>query len=261
MHNNESKQKTLFQNKSIDFLIPDWPAPENIRAVTTLRTHGFSTGSYASLNLGDHVDDNLAAVHKNRQLLIETLGFECEPFWLNQVHGIKAVDLDNLISGKDDNEADAVFTHIKAQPCIVLTADCLPVLLCDRAGTIVAAVHAGWRGLLNGVIEATVKAMKVRGEELLAWMGPAIEPPAFEVDADVREQFIKVDPNAKDAFEHKYDQKWLCNLFLLGKQRLHSVDVVAIYGGRECTYSSPEKFFSVRRDKNTGRFASIIWMS
>lgn len=256
----------------IDFLIPDWPAPSNVRALTTLRTQGLSTGAYASLNLGDHVGDDLATVQKNRQLLMETLGFQHDFFWLNQVHGIKAVEIvENFytpIPGPSpeerrevsNNEADASFTRTKQQPCVVLTADCLPVLLCDRSGTIVAAVHAGWKGLLGGVIEATVKSMKVPGEELLAWMGPAIGPSAFEVDADVRDQFIAVDSNAKNAFEHKRDQKWLGDMFLLGRQRLNSVGVVDIYGGGECTYSDPDRFFSARRDKNTGRLASLIWI-
>lgn len=247
----------------IDFLKPDWPAPSNVYALITLRTHGFSAGAYASLNLGDHVGDDLAAVQKNRQMLMETLGFQRDLFWLNQVHGVKAVELPlPSPSGRREGvEADAAFTRVKQQPCIVLTADCLPVLLCDRSGTIVAAVHAGWKGLLSGVIEETVKAMQVPGEELLAFLGPAIGPSAFEVDADVRSQFIAIDANAKDAFKHKCDQKWLGDIFLLGRQRLNSVGVVAIYGGGECTYSHADRFFSARRDKDTGRFASLIWMT
>jgi YfiH family protein len=242
----------------INFLTPDWPAPPHIHALTTLRIGGCSVGNYASLNLGDHVGDDPVCIEENRQKLYETLKFQHKPFWLNQVHGIKVIDWNG---SPQNNEADAAFTRLKQYPCVVLTADCLPILLCDREGTIVAAVHAGWKGLLSGVIETTVAAMQVPGEKLLAWMGPAIGPAAFEVGEEVREQFITVDEQAQSAFRHKGGQKWLADIFSLGRQRLRRVGVTAVYGGNECTYSDAERFFSFRRDKDTGRLATLIWMT
>jgi polyphenol oxidase len=242
----------------INFLVPDWPVPSHIRALTTLRTGGFSTGHYATLNLADHVGDDPVCVEKNRQKLRETFGFQHEPFWLKQVHGVEVIDLDRA---SESNEADASIASLKQHPCAVLTADCLPVLLCDRKGTKVAAVHAGWKGLLSGVIEASVKAMQIPGDELLAWMGPAIGPEAFEVDEELRKQFISVDPQAEQAFKYKEEQKWLADIFLLGRQRLSRAGVTAVYGGNECTYSDVDRFFSFRRDKETGRMATLIWIT
>lgn len=242
----------------IDQIMPDWPAPPTVRAITTLRTGGVSIGAYASFNLADHVGDDAVAVGNNRQRLREALSLQQEPFWLNQVHGIDVIEWDGAAQ---TNVADAALTRKKQCPCVVLTADCLPVLLCDREGTVVAAVHAGWKGLLNGVIEATVVAMGLPGEQLLAWLGPAIGPTAFEVDGEIRDQFIAVDPQAADAFVCQSRDKWLADIFLLGKQRLQRVGICNVYGGHWCTYRDPQRFFSFRRNKDTGRLATLIWMT
>ena len=154
----------------MDWLRPDWPAPPRVRAVSTLRSGGVSVPPYASLNLGDHVGDAPAAVAQNRKLLQDALGLRKPPAWLRQVHGVDVVD---AMYALDEPVADAAFTQAANTPCVVMTADCLPVLLCDRQGQVVAAAHAGWRGLLDGVIEATVNKMAVAAEEIMAWLGPA----------------------------------------------------------------------------------------
>lgn len=242
----------------IEFIKANWPAPTHIRALTTLRTPGgLSEGAYHSLNLAPHVGDDPQIVAKNHQILCEALQLEHSPFWLEQVHGIDVIHWEQTLP--KNHKADAILTHQKQHPCAVLTADCLPVLLCDRAGSVVAAVHAGWKGLLNGVIEATVANMQIPPEQLLAWMGPAIGPQAFEVGEEVYADFIAKDAKAKQAFTRKNARAY-GDLFLLGKQRLNNVGVTAIYGGGLCTYSDPARFFSFRRDQTTGRMASLIWI-
>lgn len=234
---------------------PDWPAPANVKAIQTTRIGGVSTGVYASLNLGDHVKDQPSLVAANRQRLSHCL--PSEPVWLNQVHGIRVIDaaLASCIES-----ADASFSTRRQVVCVTMTADCLPVLLCDDAGTVVAAVHAGWRSLCDGVIEATVKAMPVASGQLLAWLGPAIGPQAFEVGAEVRAQFIARDAQADTAFVAHGD-KWLGDLYAIARQRLQTLGVTRVYGGGRCTYSEPETFFSFRRDGDTGRMASLIWLA
>lgn len=244
----------------INCLKVEWDAPVGVQAFTTLRTGGFSTGAYATFNLADHVGDDPIAVMKNRQELRQSLGLQREPLWLRQVHGTRVINWNDTIETGVAYEADACFTQLKYSPCVVLTADCLPLVLCDRAGTLVAAVHAGWKGLLSGVIEATVAAMEVPGETLLAWMGPAIGPEAFEVDEAVRNQFMAVDPQAEVAFKPGKAGKWLADIFLLGKQRLNRVGVTAVFGGYQCTYTNADQFFSFRRAKDTGRLATLIWL-
>ncbi|MCB5184157.1 peptidoglycan editing factor PgeF [Methylobacillus gramineus] len=236
-------------------IIPDWPAPANVRAIQTSRAGGVSKAPYRSLNLGMHVGDNPLDVANNRQLLNRYV--PTEPVWLNQVHGIHVVDAATASCVPD---ADATFANSRNTVCAVMTADCLPVLLCDKAGTMVAAVHAGWRSLLDGVIEETVAAMITPGAELLAWLGPAIGPQAFEVGDEVRLAFIAKDAAAVDAFRPRLEGKWLADIFRLGRQRLANVGVTSVYGGGLCTYSEPERFFSFRRDQATGRMASLIWL-
>lgn len=238
-----------------DLLIPEWPAPPNVQALQTLRTGGCSQGSWSSLNLGDHVGDNPAHVAANRDLLRQRL--PAEPCWLRQVHGIVAVDA--ATAGKNV-EADASLSRRAGTVCAVMTADCLPVLFCDRAGTVVAAAHAGWRGLLSGVLEQTIAGMSVANNELLAWLGPAIGPANFEVGGEVRQAFVDSDGAASAAFRAHGRGKWLADLELLARQRLNSAGVSAIFGGGMCTVNDTARFFSYRRDGVTGRMASLIWL-
>ncbi|MCX7185868.1 MAG: peptidoglycan editing factor PgeF [Methylophilales bacterium] len=244
--------------RQLDFILPNWPAPANVKALQTTRVGGVSVGLYTSLNLGAHVGDNHVFVEHNRQLLAPYL--PSSPVWINQVHGIKVI---NASSSRGLQDADASYSTLANVVCATMTADCLPVLLCDTKGTVVAAVHAGWRGLCDGVIEAAVHEMAVPASEVLAWLGPAIGPQSFEVGDDVRTQFIAVDPRASHAFKSHAD-KWLCDLYLLAKQRLQSVGVSQIYGAtintEFCTYSEGERFYSFRRDNVTGRMASLIWL-
>lgn len=239
----------------LPLIIPDWPAPPQVKALQTTRQGGISIGPYAGLNLGDHVKDDPRHVAHNRQLLSDHV--PTEPVWLNQVHGTRVIDA--AVSSCLES-ADASFTNRKQVVCVTMTADCLPVLLCDSAGTTVAAIHAGWRSLCDGVIEATVEAMQMPGGNLMAWLGPAIGPHAFEVGEEVRAQFIAKDPLAEQAFKPQ-GEKWLGDLYLVARQRLQALGVQRIYGGDRCTFSEPDTFFSFRRDGDTGRMATLIWLS
>ena len=240
---------------SAHFIFPDWPAPANVHAIQTTRLGGFSRAPYESLNLGDHVNDNPIIVSKNRQLLNAYL--PTEPVWLNQVHGVRVI---NAALSSCLESADAAFTSKVNTVCVTMTADCLPVLLCDQAGTIVAAVHAGWRSLCDGVIEATLKAMQVEGRHLMAWLGPAIGPQAFEVGSEVRAQFIAQEAESAQAFV-PMGEKWLGDLYKIATQRLYALGVTQIYGGNLCTYTDKSRFFSFRRDGDTGRMGTFIWLS
>ena len=247
----------------LTFISPDWPAPANVKALQTTRNGGVSQAPFESLNLGAHVGDDVLAVAKNRQLLSPYL--PSEPVWVNQVHGTEVIDAAKSTCLQN---ADASFTTQANVVCVTMTADCLPVLLCDKAGTVVAAVHAGWRGLCDGAIEAAVNKMHVNPSEVLAWLGPAISPDAFEVGYDVRQQFIAQDSQAEQAFkphaEHQLNGKWLCDMYLIAQQRLKKLGVKQIYGGGInegfCTYTDEIRFFSFRRDNVTGRMASMIWL-
>lgn len=239
------------------WITPDWPAPPNVRALQTTRDGGVSVGPYASMNLGDHVGDDPAAVMKNRALLRASL--PGEPVWLKQVHGNVVVDAGRAQGVPD---ADAAVARQPGKVCAVMTADCLPLLLCDEAGAVVAAAHAGWRGLAGGVVEAAVRAMQVTPERLLVWLGPAIGPAAFEVGEEVRQAFMAHDPEAAKAFvpNPANPQKWLADIFLLARQRLALLGVTRVYGGGLCTYADGERFYSYRRDQATGRMASLVWL-
>lgn len=239
-----------------DWLLPDWPAPARVRALQTLRRGGCSRAPWDSFNLGDHVGDDPAHVAANRAVLRAQL--PTEPLWLKQVHGIAAVDAEKSTKIV---EADAAFTRQADTVCAVMTADCLPVLFCDRPGTVVAAAHAGWRGLVGGVLEATIQEMAVPAGELLAWLGPAIGPSAFEVGDEVRAAFVADDPGASQAFVPHVPGKWLADIYTLARRRLRRAGVAAIYGGDLCTVSDPERFFSYRRDSVTGRQATLIWLA
>ncbi len=238
-----------------DLLLPDWPAPPGVRAVMTLRTGGVSGGPYASLNLGDHVGDEPEAVAENRRLLREALALPAEPLWLEQVHGTGVARFD----GPDRPQADAAVALAPGQVCAVMVADCLPVLLADRHGACVAAAHAGWRGLAAGVLEATVAAMPADPSQLVAWLGPAIGPDAFEVGPEVRAAFIAADAAAADAFRPGTGDRWLADVYQLARQRLARAGVTEVHGGGLCTVSDPARFFSYRRDGVTGRMAALVW--
>ena len=239
-----------------DWIIPDWPAPVNVRAFITTRAGGVSEGPYASLNLGLRTDDDPRATAANRQRLGAAL--PRPPKWLRQVHGANVVMADGLASMP---EADASIARRRETVCAVLVADCVPVLLADRQGTTVAIAHAGWRGLAAGVIENTVDRMETDPRTLLAYLGPGIGPGAFEVGADVRDAFLAGDAQAEAAFRPHASGKWLADLFLLARRRLARAGVNAVYGGGLCTYSDAARFYSYRRERVTGRMAAVIWHS
>ncbi|MDX1304566.1 peptidoglycan editing factor PgeF [Photobacterium sp.] len=239
------------------WIIPDWPAPKNVKAVSTIRKGGCSAAPYDGFNLGLHVGDNAEHVQRNRDFLQQKLELSLAPAWLNQIHSNRVIDLEKPLSAVTD--ADGSYTQRSGLACAIMTADCLPVLLCDRAGTQVAAVHAGWRGLAGGIIDAALAKFSAPSSEIMAWLGPAIGPTAFEVGGEVREQFMAQDPNAEQAFV-AYGDKWLANLYLLATQRLQSYGVTQVYGGEHCTFNEPQRFYSYRRDPVTGRQASLIWL-
>lgn len=242
----------------LDVLLPDWPAPPRVQALSTTRAGGVSVGPYQSLNLGDHVGDDPAAVDINRARLQGML--PAEPLWLRQVHGTAVADGD--APGAGPVEADAAVARRMGQVCAILTADCLPVLFCDRGGTVVAAAHAGWRGLLGGVLERTLAVMGVPPGAVLAWLGPAIGQAAFEVGDEVREAFVADDPGAISGFKAgPVPGKWRADLAGLARRRLARSGVSAVYGGAHCTYQDARRFFSYRRDGTTGRMGTFIWLT
>lgn len=229
-----------------EFVFPDWPAPFHVRACVTTVALG---------NLAPHVGDDPQQAWVNRTRLRARC--PAEPLWLTQVHGVRCVDVAMTTA---PIEADASFSRHAGLVCAVLTADCLPVLLCDKAGTVVAAAHAGWRGLADGVLESTVHAMNVHAQNLMVWLGPAIGPASFEVGAEVRSAFMEHDPAAAEAFTAGAAQdKWLCDLYALARRRLEACGVFSFWGGGRCTFAEPEHFYSFRRN-NVGRMASLIWL-
>ena len=236
-------------------LIPDWPAPKNVRTLQTTRNGGVSTAPYASLNLGDHVGDNPLAVSRNRMLLAPLL--PSEPVWLKQVHGTAVADAAHTACWP---EADAIVSSRPGAVCVVMTADCLPLLLCDEQGSVVGAVHAGWRGLCEGVIEQTVRTMNVLPQTLMAWLGPAIGPSEFEVGGEVRAAFIARQHEATAAFVPGISGKWHADIYQLARLRLNALGVTRIYGGGLCTHADSMRFFSYRRDGVTGRMGTFIWL-
>ncbi len=239
-----------------DWIVPDWPAAGRVKALITTRRGGVSDGAYASMNLGDAVGDDAENVAENRRRLERYL--PSTPKWLRQVHGKRVVDASEIVA---PTEADASFTSDANVVCAIMAADCLPVLLCDRAGSAVAAAHAGWRGLCSGVIENAVSAMNIPGNQLMAYLGPAIGPTAFEIGADVHAAFVAQDPRAQAAFREHGKEKWLADLYFLARQRLQQAGVAAVFGGSHCTYTDPARFFSYRRDGATGRMAALIWLA
>lgn len=251
----------MITRNNCSFIVPDWPLPNNVKALATTRLGGGSHHPFNSFNLGAHVDDDSCNVSKNRSKLAAECGLPDNSLqWLNQVHGTA------VCQAKPDavvRKADACYSNSKGVACVVMTADCLPVLLCDRQGRQVAAVHAGWRSLAGGIIEETLATFP-HPLDVTAWLGPAIGPSAFEVGKDVLDAFCMQFPElAKDAFlpHPKTPDKWLADLYLLARLRLHSLSVTSVYGGDFCTFNDASRFYSFRRDQQTGRMASLIWLT
>ncbi|XWY19370.1 peptidoglycan editing factor PgeF [Bisgaard Taxon 45] len=242
----------------MDVIKPNWSAPQHVRAFSTLTSGGYSLPPYASLNLGDHVGDDPNTVKRNRTLLVEALKLPQFPLFLNQIHSTRVLSLPTTGQNRD---ADAVYTHQANQVCLVMTADCLPVLLTHSEGNEVAAVHAGWRGLCHGILERTVEKFQAPTDQLMAWLGPAISQPYFQVGKEVREQFIAQDPDAACAFlpDPVVAEKYLADLYLLATQRLNKLGITQVSGGDYCTFAQKEQFFSYRREQQTGRMATLIW--
>lgn len=239
-------------------LAPDWPAPAEVRAAVTLRMGGVSSAPFDSLNVGRHVGDDPEAVDENRRRIRVLLELPGDPVWLEQVHGSEVAD---LASAATVRRADASFARGAGRICAIQVADCLPVLLASHRGTVVAAVHCGWRGLARGVLETTVRTLGVPPGELYAWLGPAIGPGAFEVQDEVRNAFLAHDARAAQAFTGNARGRWQCDLFALARQRLAALGVGGVFGGGVCTYSDPARFFSYRRDGRCGRMAALIWLT
>ncbi len=239
----------------MNWIKPDWPLPKHVHAATTLRTGGVSTGSYASLNPASHVNDNPAHVTANRQIIHDMLRLPAEPVWLEQVHGVRVIKADQA---QGLETADASFTDQSHTVCAVLTADCLPVLFCGDGGDVIAAAHAGWRGLQAGVLKTTLQAMQCKAVSV--WLGPAIGPNHFEVGDEVRTAFCDDQTNHAKAFKANGSGKWLADIYRLARLQLAELGVNHIYGGDFCTVSEPQRFYSYRRDgATTGRMASLIW--
>ena len=236
------------------WLVPDWPAPANIHAATTLRSGGVSNGVFNSLNPAAHVGDNADLVRQNRQIIKDMLELPSEPVWLEQIHSNRVV---NAVKTEVLQQADASYSSDPNVVCAVMTADCLPLLACSTDGSQVAAIHAGWRGLLAGIISNTISAMQTRN--ILIWLGPAIGADCFEVGAEVRDAFIEKSSAFTSAFEQKTNGKWLADIYQLARIDLKALGINSIYGGNYCTVTEEDRFYSYRRDKETGRMATLIW--
>jgi polyphenol oxidase len=241
-------------SKTEHWLIPDWPAPDNIHAATTLRTGGVSVGAFESFNPAMHVGDNLDRVIENRRMIKQRLGLPSEPVWLEQIHSNLVVD---AAKSGSVQQADASYSAEPGIVCTVMTADCLPLLVCDIDGTCVAAIHAGWRGLLAGIITNMVNTL--RKHNLLIWLGPAIGPECFEVGAEVRDAFVDKSTIHTNAFKEMDEGKWLADIYQLARNELMIKGLDKIYGGNFCTFTEQSRFYSYRRDKETGRMATLIW--
>jgi len=250
-----------------NYIQPDWPAPNNVKAFTSCRSGGFSQPPYNSFNIAQHVGDDKDLVNKNRQTLPNCQNFT----WLNQTHSNICVELELHANVEDAVlQGDACFSTQKSQVCAVMTADCLPILLCDSQGTCVAAVHAGWRGLADGVIENTVAKMPVNTKTLMAWMGPAISQRYFEVGKEIKEMFIDY-PQAFSHNNQTTENKYFANLYHIAKQKMFSLGITQVFGGEYCTYQQADLFFSHRRVTHqasngtdpvatTGRMVSAIYL-
>ena len=244
---------------NLDWIVPDWPAPRRVGAFVTTRAGGCSGGPYATLNLGLRTGDDPDAVARNHRRLGAFL--PAPPAWLDQVHGTAIAVLDGA-SPAARPAADAAVTRESGVVCAVLVADCLPVLFTDRGGTVAGVAHAGWRGLASGVLQATVSALADLGaRDLVAWLGPAIGPSAFEVGADVRDAFAARDAGAQRCFVPVREGKWLADLRGLARRQLAGAGVTDVSGGELCTWTDATRFFSYRRERESGRMAALVWLA
>lgn len=253
----------MTMNKDIDYIEPEWPVPENVRAMITTRSGGVSKGKYASFNLAAHVGDDTDCVEENRKRLYKHIGHPVS--WLQQTHSTDVIVLDEYIP--TPTEGDATFTDKKGVVCSVLTADCLPLLVTDKGGEQVAAIHAGWRGLADGIVTETIKCFRAPAKDLLVYLGPAISKPSFEVGLDVLYAFQQGQKSRsyaesiESSFALKEGEKdtYYADMYRLARSELNGLGVEDIYGGEFCSYLDGERFFSFRRDVETGRMASLIW--
>lgn len=237
-------------------LAVEWPAPPQVRAAFSTREGGVSTGPWAGLNLGTHVGDDPTAVAANRAMLAASLGLAREPWWLEQVHGDTVVRLDGPVPAR---RGDGAITATPGQVAVVMVADCLPVLLCDRHGREVAAVHAGWRGLAAGIIGRAVACFAAAPGELIAWLGPCIGPRAYAVGAEQRARFVAADARHDAAFVAR-DGQWFMDLALVARQQLAALGVRSISSAARCVHDDARTFYSYRRDGETGRMAALVWL-
>lgn len=246
-------------NRLNHYIIPNCPLPNSVRAYSTTRIKGHSKTPFHAFNLSFNVGDHDEAVKKNRQQLMDELEMPESPVWLKQVHGNHVITLNDNIS---EPCADASFTMRSNKICVVTTADCLPILLWNQEGTEVAAIHAGWRGLLTDVIGATIQAMTSSPDTLIAWLGPAIGPNVFELNEEIRVDFLNSNPQNIDCFEVRNENKIFANIYKMASHNLNRYGVKNIYGGNYCTYTQNDLFYSFRRDSRvTGRMASLIWIT
>jgi purine-nucleoside/S-methyl-5'-thioadenosine phosphorylase / adenosine deaminase len=240
----------------MEWITPEWPVPEAIKAISTLRSCGVSTGPYTGMNLADHVGDQPTCVARNRRTLRQRLELPSEPAWLRQVHETRVIQADRAGAGTG---ADGSFTNRSGIVCAVMTADCLPVLLYERRSGAVAAVHAGWKGLAGGILQQAI--VRVVDGDWIAWLGPAIGQGAFEVGDDVRAALLCRSDRVITAFTPNGAHRWLADLYEIARILLRSHGVREIHGGGFCTYTESDRFFSYRRDGVTGRMATLIWVS
>jgi YfiH family protein len=242
----------------IDVITPNWPAPANIQAFTTTRLGGFSLAPFDTFNLALHVGDSKTDVLQNREVLTRKKNLPHAPLWLEQNHTSIAVSAD--IPYEAYPEGDASYSFLPDRVCAVMTADCLPILICDIQGTQVAAIHAGWRGLVAGIIPATLDKLKGKPKDLMAWFGPAIGPEAYEVKDDVRDAFLQNKSGKPEHFKPTSSDSYLLNVYAIAQYQLNNLGLTHVFGGEYCTYTDAERFFSYRRSGNTGRMASVIWL-
>ena len=288
--------KPLKEKKLVSLLVPDWNVPNNVHACVTLRQQLTEGDSFGGFNLATHVGDEQTAVEKNRQQLVQALALPSEPIWLQQTHSTKVINLDEFEDSSSIPQADAAFTTQMNKVCVILTADCLPLLVTDKAGRGVLAIHAGWRGLANGIIRIAIEkftqALDIKASECTVWLGPAISQKNFEVGAEVYSVFVDKSSKAKEAFVAIENNKFLCDLYYLARLELESLEITEISGGEHCTYTQEDEFYSYRRHvhqlnqlakskaatqrpgflqvdepaikfltKDCGRQASLVWLS